>query len=81
MSHLSDSLLLREDVAGLLKASLRTLSNIQAGQFAGRPALKPILLGHRVTRFHPHDVEVCLRMSTQPKESRGRGRPRNYISK
>jgi predicted DNA-binding transcriptional regulator AlpA len=74
-------LLSRDDVAQLLKVSSRTVYKIQSVGFAGRPPLRPVISGPRLTRFHPADVENWLRMSPQPTARRGRGRPKKYTSK
>ena len=71
-------LLTRTDLSHLLGVSLKTITKIQFGHFAGRPPLKAIFRGHRCTRFHPDDVAAWLAASAAPTPRRGRGRPRKY---
>lgn len=73
-----DRLLTRDDVAQILGVSLKSVTKIQTGRFAGRPPLRPILQTSHVTRFRRADLEQWLLSGEQQQVRRGRGRPRKY---
>lgn len=71
-------LLTRRDLSAILCVSLKTVSKIQAGGFAGRPALRPVIRSGRCTRFRAVDLENWLSAGQEPPARLRRGRPRKY---
>ena len=72
-----EDFLTRQELAQLLRVSLRTIDNIQSRGMPPRPPLLAIKIG-RTVRFERAKALEWLRLQAAPVERRGRGRPRKY---
>lgn len=77
-SSAPDRLLTRNDVAQILGVSLKSITKIQTGRFAGRPALRPIIKTAHITRFRASDLEQWLLSGVERPVRQSRGRPKKY---